>query len=638
MEEENLREENRVLRARVAQLEGVLAGESDPLQRALVEHAEMFLNVVTPEGRFMATVRYSENYGSVVGRSVFEFLEARYHAEVRELFARVAATGVPGSYEAVGYGEDGTPGHTYITRVVPLRQDDVVAALVLVPTDITERVRLERALAEQEQTLRIAVEASRIGLWRWDVGTGEIAWNDRLREIWGVKETPASYETYISLVHPDDRELVNSIVKEAMETGGYRSFEHRVLGSADRGERWLLAAGTVQRDAQGKPIGLLGGALDITEQKRLAAHQERAARVESIGQLTAGIAHNFNNLLAVIVPNLELALSGKGVAHTELTAALSASLQARDLVRNLLSLTRRGDARSLAPAEPNDVVTRVVSICRTTFPREITLRQSLPAERLHVTMPAGDLEQALLNLLFNARDAFEHVTERAREVDVTVAHVRDDNGARCVELSVADNGSGMTDETRERVFQPFFTTKPPHKGSGLGLASAAEHVRQAGGSIQCRTQLGVGTTFSIRLPTTDVVAPTPAVATPSVATAATPAESILLVDDEPLVRGVMRRLLERDGYKVLEAASAQEARDVLQVAGASLALVILDQSMPRETGTQALASLKALTKAPFVLFSGMAPDLPPGIVAVLDKPARPEELQRVVRSAINSAR
>lgn len=635
MEEENLREENRVLRARIAQLEGVLAEGSDPLQRALVEHAEMFLNVVTPEGRFMATGRSSPSYGSVVGRSVFEFLEASYHADVRELFARVAATGVPGSYEAVGYGEDGTPGHTYITRVVPLRRDDVTTALVLVPTDITERVRLERALAEQEQTLRIAVEASRIGLWRWDMATGEIVWNERLREIWGVSETPASYERYMALVYPDDRELVASVVKEAMETGIYRGFEHRVVGNAERGERWLLAAGSVQMDPLGKPLRLLGCALDITEQKRLAAHQQRAARVESIGQLTAGIAHNFNNLLAVIVPNLELALSGKGVAHTELTAALSASLQARDLVRNLLSLTRRGDARSLAPADPNDVVTRVVSICRTTFPREITLRHSLPAERLRVAMPAGDLEQALLNLLFNARDAFEDAPSRAREVDVKVAYVRDQGGGTCVELSVADNGSGMTDETRERVFQPFFTTKPPHKGSGLGLASAAEHVRSAGGTIQCRTQLGVGTTFSIRLPTTDVV-PIPSVVSASAASATVPSESILLVDDEPLVRGVMRRLLERDGYKVLEAASAEEAREVLRAAGANLALVILDQSMPRETGTQALPSLKALTKAPFVLFSGMAPDLPPGIVAVLDKPARPEELQRVVRNAINS--
>jgi len=320
--------------------------------------------------------------------------------------------------------------------------------------------------------------------------------------------------------------------------------------------------------------------------------------------------------------------------HTLLSAALDASLQARDLVRNLMSLTQRDEARSNASADLREVVARVEGMCRATFPREITFHHEIVAELANVAMPAGDLEQVLLNLLLNARDALEHPSIKVREIAIRAQRSVDQPGVTMAELRVTDTGPGMSEDVRTRVFEPFFTTKPSHKGSGLGLSNVAVRVHAAGGSIRCDSVPGAGTTFIVVLPlaaaqpASPESAPAPSASTQTSAT-------ILLVDDEQAVRSVLRALLEYEGYTVLEASSAEHARETLASLGVEVELVILDQSMPRETGSQALSSLRALTRAPIVLFTGMAPELAPDVDAVLGKPARPAELQRVVRELLS---
>jgi CheY-like chemotaxis protein len=374
--------------------------------------------------------------------------------------------------------------------------------------------------------------------------------------------------------------------------------------------------------------------MDITEQKQLAVQRQRAARVEGIGQLAAGIAHNFNNLLAVVIPNIELELSANPAAGSAgLTAALDAALQARDLVRNLLLLTQRDPSHPPTPSDPLDVVARVVGICRVTFPREIALRHQVATPLGFVSMPVADLEQVLLNLLLNARDAVEASPAGPREIAIEVRLVVTDAGLPMVQLRVKDSGIGMSQDVRARLFEPFFTTKPPHKGSGLGLANVAERVRSAGGTVQCESAPGKGTTFTILLPVVSAPRPTPRPAAAPPTPAPSPADQVvLLVDDEPLVRRTVRRLLERDGYTVQEAANAQEARQALQRGRVNL--VILDQSMPGEAGIHAFPSLRALTDAPIVLFTGMVPAVPEGFAAVLEKPARPEDLRRMVLATL----
>ncbi|MDB4980173.1 MAG: domain S-box-containing protein [Myxococcales bacterium] len=623
--------QNRILRERIERLESEAHEHTDPLLQALLQHAPAFLTVITPEGRFLATGRTSEAFGSVVGRTVFEFVPPHEHGPVRAAYARVCATKQPVVYESLGYGENGEPNHTYVVRAVPVVEDGAVDAIVLVPTDITERVQLERSLARSEESLRFAVAAARMGLWRWDMATDELHWDPRALEIFGVATPPKDFDRYLALIHPDDVAFVKSTVGRAVETGVFPPFEHRLAPRADGVERWVLGTGTVRRDPSGKPTALMGGALEITEQRRAAAQLQRAQRVEALGQLTAGLAHNFNNLLGAIIPNLELALE-QGTQGPQLTeplhAAMDASLQARDLIKRLMSMTRPRVAGTARASDPREAVERAVAICRATFPRELEVTTSVDPEIGHVPMDPSDLDQILLNLLFNARDALERTTGRARHIEVSLDRIA---GARSVRLRVRDNGEGMSPAVRARVFEPFFTTKPAHRGGGLGLADALIRVRAVDGELECQSVEGEGTTFLLLLPEAPTRAKETAAAS---APAGSRGETILIVDDEADVRTAVARLLKRQGYRVLEANSADEARAALAADAASIKLLLLDHSMPYESGPEAIPSLKLLSDAPIVLFTGGASELPPGAAALLEKPALAAELLKTVHDLI----
>lgn len=618
---QSLEEENRVLRARVAQLERATTSRADPLLQALLEHSTPFLSVVDAHGRFLATGRTSPSFGSVIGRSILEFIPVEEHERIRAALAQVVATGKAVSYENQGYGEDGTPGHVYLVRAAPVFDAGQVVAVVLVPIDITERVRLERSLAERTHSLQLAVEATRLGMWRWDLRTGAVDWDARVLEIVRASKPP-TFETFLELVHPDDRERLTTIFREVLATGIYPTFEHRLAAHDGEPEKWLFASGTVMKDADGTPVVLMGGLLDITEQKRLSGQLQRAERVEAVGQLAAGIAHNINNLLAAILPNVEYALGlVSGEAREALTAALDASMQARGVVQSLLSLARKTPTDG-EPADVSAVLASVERLCRMTLPREIDLQFSA-FEPGHAAMSASDLEQTVLNLVLNARDAVE--SSKVRRISVVAKRPT----PHAVTLQVTDTGAGMTEEVRRRAFEPFFTTKSPHRGTGLGLANVVARVREAGGQLDCQSELGNGSTFTLVLPSAR--RPVEKERDPTLEPSPPSGHTILIVDDEPMVRRSLRRLLEHDGFTVLEASSASDARLTLDAHGATIDVIILDHSMPEETGVEALASLRARSRAKIVLFSGLSPEDPGAVDAVLSKPARSEEISRVLR-------
>jgi len=627
---DDLAEQNRVLRARVAELEAALAVGRDPLREMLLAHVPGYLAVLDVEGRILAAARTNEAFGSVIGQSMFAFIAPADHETVRRSLAEAIATRQPTTYELNGLGEDGTPDHTWFTRLVPVVEGDQVRALVMVPTDITARVRLERSLREKEDAFRVAVTASHIGLWRWEIKKNVISWDARMLEIFGVAEAPSDFASFIRLVHPDDHDLVKRTTRHARDTGVFHPFEHRIAPMPGKPERWVLNAASVVTDAAGDPL-LTGAVVDITEQKRVAMHMQRAERLESVGHMTAGIAHNFNNLLAVLMPNVELALrTASGEQQHMLAVALDAAVQARELVKGLMSLAaRRGPEGPNATSDAVDVVGRMITLCRQTFPREIALRGVTDAAKAaFIAMPTSDVEQVLLNLLLNARDALEGIAAPRIEVEVDVLDASDVGPA--VRLRVTDNGAGMSAAVRDRMFEPFFSTKPAHRGSGLGLSTVLARVRDVRGRIDCETAPGQGTRFTLLLPRAEAKGEG---RSPSAA-AAGGQEELLVVDDEAALRSTIARLLRLEGYTVHEAESAARAREVLEREGDRVRLVILDQSMPGETGTQALASLRARTKAAIVLFTGFVPEEPFEVDAVLEKPARPAELLRVVREAL----
>jgi PAS domain S-box-containing protein len=611
-----------------------MSTRSDPLLAALLENAAAFLTVITPDGRLVATGRESESFGSVVGRSVLEFTPPSSHEIVMQALAKMNETLQPVTYEAAGYGENGESDHVYQVRGVPIVADGHVESIVLVPTDITQRVRLERSLRESNDSLRLAVAASGMGFWRWDVASDAIHWDARLCEIYGVERAPPDYQRYAKLIHPEDLPVVQAAVRRALEQGTYPTTEHRILRANDGAERWVLAAATVARDESGRPVLLHGGGLDITDRKQLARQLELAERVQAVGQLAAGIAHNFNNLLAVIVPTLSLAVEQPTPEDTSaLKAALTAALQARELVQSMFALTTAPDALARGSADASDVVKRTVAMCRATFPREIDISCSIEPAPAPVRVASSNLEQMVLNLLTNARDAIEEQPRGASEIRVTVGYSRDTTPA-VARITIADSGVGMNEETRSRIFDPFFTTKTRQRGTGLGLATVAARVRDACGTIECRSEPARGTTFIVELPLQSSSATRPA--EQRVSMPARLSGRILIVDDEDLVRATLRRILKRAGLEVFEAASASEARTILEQT--PIDLVVLDDSMPYESGLAAIPSLRARTRAPFVLFTGHAPAVPDGVAALVRKPARPDELLRVVHELLADAK
>jgi len=618
--------EVRVLRERVAQLESAMSGRADPVLVSLLQNTTSFLSVITPDGRIMATGRESEAFGSVVGRSVFEFTPPGSHEVLRQALAKLRETGQPVTYEAGGFGENGEPDHVYHVRAVPVITDGVMQAIVVVPTDITDRVRLERSLRESNETLRMAMSATGMGFWRWDILHDRLEWDQRLREIFGVERTPVDYVDYRKLIHPDDLPAVEGAVRQALEQGHYPTIEHRILRGNDGAERWILAVATVKRDDADKPIMLLGGGLDITDRKQLVRQMELAERVQAVGQLAAGIAHNFNNLLAVIIPTLSMAIDRPTPDDsTALKMGLTAALQARDLVKSMFALTAAPDPRARGSSDAGEVVKRTVAMARAAFPREIALACSVDPKPAPVSMPASNLEQVVLNLLTNARDAIQEQPGGPAEIRVTVGHHKASGGTQDVaRISVSDTGAGMTEETRRRIFEPFFTTKARDRGTGLGLATVAARVRSAGGNVACESQRGRGTTFTVELPLRPISGIFPA--PEGVPLPARMSGRVLVVDDEDMVRGMLRRVFETAGLEVYEAASAEAARSVLE--RQPVDLVFLDHSMPAESGLAALPSLRARTRAPVVLFTGHAPSGPADIDALLRKPARPEEILR----------
>jgi signal transduction histidine kinase len=627
------------LRARVAQLEGAMSTRTDPILVSLLQNHASFLFVVNPDGRMVATGRISDAYGSVVGRSMFEFMSPAAALTAKAALKRACDSKLPVDYEADGYGEDGGLDHVYHVRAVPMATDGSVEAIVIVPTDITERVRLERSLRETNDSLRLAVTATGMGFWRFDVQTNSVAWDARMLELFGIEGAPPDYATYLNLIHADDVPLIESAVRSALEQGVYPTVEHRIRPANGGPERWILGAATVEKDPAGSPLVIRGGALDITDRKNLSRQLERAERVQAVGQLAAGIAHNFNNLLAIILPGLAMAVEGPSTRDEEgLEAALTAALRARDLVRSMFSLTTTQPAGHSENADLGEIVRRTVSMCRATFPRQIEWRVDIDEERYLVPLSPSDLEHLVLNLLTNARDAVELLSSTQGRIDIRVQAVPADTpsggtppsvrGVTIGTLIIADNGPGMTAETRGRIFEPFFTTKSPDRGTGLGLTTVAARVRGANGSIECTSSPGQGTSFTVVLPLCRE--PTGVRVGREGLKRGSLSGRVLIVDDEPMVRSTMRRLLELVGLEVREASSAQAARAVLE--GVSVDLIILDDSMPEESGLQALGSLQARSKAPVMLFTGYAPEVPDGIAAFVRKPAHPDEIFRTVQS------
>lgn len=500
-------------------------------------------------------------------------------------------------------------------------------------TEGAELAAARRELAEQKQRLAFALEATGIGLWSWDAASDRIDWDEATCAIFG-RAVPTSFEAYLLSIHPDDRERAVEHIARALRTGKYDDFELRIV-RPDGAVRCVAGKGRVELGADGAPKRLVGGILDVTDTHRLREELSHTRKLEAVGQLAAGVAHNFNNLLTVVLANIELSIAR---SPPELLRSLQDSrdavLHAADLVRQLTLFAGKGRRSPHRDADCAALVERTVEMCRATFQNDVRIELEVEPELGVVLGDAAQIEQVLLNLLLNARDAFDDTTED-RRITVSARSRTSPDGGRMLELCVADNGMGMSEAVRERATEPFFTTKQPGQGTGLGLSSAYAIVTEHGGRLTFESRVGAGTTARVELPGAPPRASEPGRVVERVAAGGDGA-LVLVVDDEPDVRRVMAAVLSTAGYRVLQAGSGAEALDLVTRHADELRLVVLDQAMPGQSGKSVLRELRARGVALPVL--GVTGSMTPfeGTDHALQKPMTADELLRAAEALLAS--
>jgi len=458
----------------------------------------------------------------------------------------------------------------------------------------------ERARALTDREFRAAVEASGIGLWVFDLGEDSVVWNASLCSIAGVSddERPRSYADWRELVHPEDLARVEAMVQESLVRGEYPDLEHRLL-RRDGEVRHIVSKGKVEHGPDGAPQRLTGMVIDVTEQRRLEGQIREDMRLESLGRFAGGIAHDFNNMLTVILgsanPALELT-GATGMVADNLAALRDAAERSATLTAQLLAFARR-HASLPRLADLGELVARGLGLVRHLVGPTIRIATDL-APNVPVEVDPNQFQQVLMNLAANARDALPNggsVTLRTRV---------ESRGRRSVAFfEVEDDGAGISPEVLPRVFEPFFSTKGPLGGAGLGLATVYGIVRQHGGHVHMHSELGRGTRVVIELPASTatpvgksgpsarVFAPEPAEGPVRPRPAWVPTRVlVLLVDDEPRVRAVTSTLLRRLGHEVLEANDGVEALALAAIRPPDL--VVTDLIMPRVSGLQLIEALR----------------------------------------------
>ncbi|MBI5331301.1 MAG: PAS domain-containing protein [Betaproteobacteria bacterium] len=491
--------------------------------------------------------------------------------------------------------------------------------------DITEARRVQEALRQSEERLRLAQEIARVGTYEWDIETGEITWTPELEALYGL--APGGFERsmahWLSMIHPDDQAQARRQIELALTSGERVEGEWRVLWP-DGGIRWLAGRGRVRRDETGRPRRMTGINIDISErklleeeQRRLQAQLQQAQKMEALGQLTGGIAHDFNNILASVLGFSRLALR-RHVPDSEselagyLREIIHAGERARDLVAKMLAFGRVSPGQGARSCSAAPLAREALGMLAAAIPASIRIEADCPADLPDIAMDPVAFHQVLINLVINARDAVGEKGEiavrlrscRLSEQECHVCHER--CSGDFIEMEVQDTGPGISPEILPRIFDPFFTTKPPGKGSGMGLSMVHGLVRAVGGHFRVESPPGGGATFHVYLPTAGAAAVTlPGAAAPAAGTVAGARRRVLLVDDEAAILRLLCVTLESEGWSVSAHSHPLTALEEFQDAPHAFTALISDQAMPDMTGIELIqAVLRLRPDLPALLCTG----------------------------------
>jgi two-component system, cell cycle sensor histidine kinase and response regulator CckA len=560
--------------------------EATPDLVAITELEDPASRYLNPAGRTMLGIGPED---PLLALSAYR--PAAFLAELREVILSAALEDGLWRGETTFVSRDG--------RVIPVSEVTIAHALpggrVQVSTiarDITDRRESAAELRASDERTRFALESAGMGVWELDLRTRRITWTG-MKALDGGRlpqHFAGDEEAFFAATHVDDREMVRQAIERAIAERDDLAVAFRTVGRSG-GTRWVECRGRVLCETETTPARIVGVSTDVTQRKLLEAQLRQSQKMEAIGQLAGGVAHDFNNLLTAILGYATFAaesLPPDDQRRHDVDEVIKAAQRAAALTKQLLAFSRTQVLKSTV-VDLNVLVAGIADMLRRLIGDHIALDLVPGSALAPVRADAGQLEQVVMNLVVNARDAMD----QGGRLTIETANIHLDAASGpphltvipgwYVMVAVADDGIGMDEHTKRHLFEPFFTTKEHGKGTGLGLATVYGIVTQSDGYIWVDSEQGRGSTFRMYLPRTERdTAAVPQHAAPACRHEGS--ETVLLVEDEAGVRGLAHRMLEREGYCVLDAANGREAQGIFARHPGSIDLLITDVVMPGLSG------------------------------------------------------
>jgi PAS domain S-box-containing protein len=618
---------------------------ADQLRRILDTMAEGF-QILDRRWRYVYLNRQAAEHGQrpidqYVGRTIMECYPGFENTPVFAVMQRCMETGTTEQMENEFRYPDGRVGW-FELRIFPVSE-----GIGILSIDITPRKRAELALRRSEELFEKVFRTNPVGIAITrlaDVTFVDV--NDAYLDLieHSREEVIGHTSLELGLLPPDERA---QILHQFQQEGHVRGLELDLHTKSGKLRHVILLMEPIE--LQGEPH-ILTMTVDMTIQRSLERQVREAQRMESLGTIASGIAHDFNNLLGIIIGHthyLPRTDRGEEAFQRAVDAIRTAADRGATLVRQLLTFAQRTDS-SFEIVRLNDVVREVASLILQTFPKTIAIEQRLHDHLPWIAADSGQIHQVLLNLCINARDAMPDggtLTITTRVISGTRLRERHSpaDASEYVEVEVRDTGTGMNPDVKEKIFEPFFTTKGPGKGTGLGLAVVTGIIKSHRGIIDVESEPGSGTAFHIYFPIKELMRQPPEPVVQKTREAAGGSETILLVEDETLLREMAKLILVSKGYTVLTANDGTQALEVYERHRAAISLVLTDLGLPKVNGPEVVRRLHEMDPSLRILVATgyLEPEIRSqlsalGVIDVIQKPYSPEDIEHKVRNALDS--